>query len=118
LQKVKDLINRIRPDGFCGQVRANALAMVNRRFRVWDNIVWAPNDRGQDAKLLGAAPWIPEQGAAGMDLWVGAFNAWTIAHEAIHGLQNPNSGSGYYTHSNITPLGMNLDATAKYCSGN
>jgi hypothetical protein len=118
-QKVLDEISSLREEGFCGEVRANALAMVNRRLQVWENRVYAPNDQGQMAVLLGEAPWSHELQAPIMYLWTGAINAWTIAHESLHGMWNDNTTLGnYYTHSNITPLGMNLDDTAKYCSRN
>lgn len=56
-QKILDLINnRLRNDGFCAQVKASALAMVERNLQVWDNTVYAKNAAGQDARLLGAAP--------------------------------------------------------------
>lgn len=52
-----------------------------------------------------------------MYLWTGAINAWTIAHEAIHGIWNPAGLGHYYTHNDITPVGLNLDQTAGYCAG-
>jgi hypothetical protein len=118
LKKVLDLIDqRLRSDGFCGEVKASALAMVERKLQVWENEVLAPNDDGVLAPLLGEAPWDYDLGGPVMYLWTGAINAWTIAHEALHGIWNPSAGLGhYYVHSDTTPLGMNLDQTAKYCS--
>jgi hypothetical protein len=115
-QRVLELIDQWRSDGFCAEVRASALEMVNRGLQVWDNRVYALNDSGKPATLLGAAPWDYDLGGPVMYLWTGSLTGWTIAHEAIHGIWNPAGLGHYYTHSDITPLGMNLDQTAKYCS--
>lgn len=116
LAKIHAEIDEIRDEGFCGQVKANARAMVARHVQVWSNRVTITMD-GKEGVLLGEAPWDYSRGGPVMYLYTEALNSWTIAHEAIHGLPNPGTGD-YYTHSNITPLGLNLDATAKYCSRN
>jgi hypothetical protein len=115
--KVEAEIAEIRDEGFCGQVKANARVMIARHLQVWSNRVTVRVD-GKDRTLLGEAPYDYNRGGPVMYLYTGAINSWTIAHEAIHGLMNPNSNQLYYTHSAITPLGMNLDDTAKYCSRN
>lgn len=116
IDSVSSLIAQIRTDGFCGEVRANAQAMVERGLQVWDNRVYV-NVNGTDRTLLGEAPWSVQAGGPVMYLWTGSLSAWTIAHEAIHGIWNPAGTGHYYTHSDITPLGTNLDQTAKYCAG-
>jgi hypothetical protein len=115
--KVEAEIAEIRDEGFCGQVKANARVMIARHLQVWSNRVTVRVD-GKDRTLLGEAPYDYNRGGPVMYLYTGAINSWTIAHEAIHGLMNPNSNQLYYTHSAITPLGMDLDDTAKYCSRN
>lgn len=114
-QKVLDLINTLRTDGFCAEVRESALTMVNRYLQVWDNRVKYPET---GTTLYGAAPWDYERGGHVMYIWTGSLTAWTIAHEAIHGIWNPSGLGHWYTHRDITPLGVNLNDTAKYCSGN
>lgn len=114
--KVEAEIEEIRDDGFCGEIKASARVMINRHLQVWSNRVTIKVD-GKDRPLLGEAPWDYTRGGPVMYLYTGAINSWTIAHEATHGVYNPSTGL-YYTHSNITPLGLDLDQTAKYCSGN
>jgi hypothetical protein len=112
-QQVLNLIDSLRTDGFCGEVRASALAMVNRHLQVWDNRV-----RHSGGTLYGEAPWDYSRGGHVMYIWTGALTGWTIAHEAIHGLWNSSGLGSYYTHNSITPVGRDLDATAGYCAGN
>ena len=115
--KVEAEIAEIRDEGFCGEVKANARVMIARHLQVWSNRVTIRID-GVDRPLLGEAPYDYNRGGPVMYLYTGAINSWTIAHEAIHGLMNPNSNNLYYTHSSITPLGMDLNETAQYCSRN
>lgn len=115
--RVQELVNRIRSDGFCGEIRASAQAMIDRHLRVWENEVYTANDQGKQATLLGEAPWIPEIRGHGMYLWTHSLNAWTVAHEGLHGIWTTAGLGHYYTHRDVTPLGMGMDATAKYCSG-
>lgn len=112
-QRVLELINTLRTDGFCAQVRESALQMVNRRLQLWDNtVLYTTGDT-----LYAAAPWDYSRGGHVMYIWTGALTAWTIAHEAIHGIWNPAGIGHYYTHTDTTPVGLDLDATAGYCSG-
>jgi hypothetical protein len=112
-QRVLDLIDSLRTDGFCGEVRTRALEMVNRRLQIWDNRVTIGG-----RPLYGEAPWDFSRGGHVMYLWKDAMTAWTIAHEAIHGIWNPTGLGRYYAHSDITPIGRELDSTAGYCAGN
>jgi hypothetical protein len=116
-QRVQELVNRIRSDGFCGEIRAAAQAMIDLRLRVWDNEVYTANDNGQQATLLGEAPWFPELQGHGMYLWTESMTAWTVAHEGLHAVWNPTGIGHYYVHKDLTPLGLTMDQTAKYCSG-
>jgi hypothetical protein len=113
-KKILDLIGSLRTDGFCAEVRESAMRMVNRHVQVWDKRVKYPETGGP---LYGAAPWDYARGGQVMYIWTGALTAWTIAHEAIHGIWNPSGIGRWYTHSDITPAGLSLDATAGYCSG-
>jgi hypothetical protein len=111
-----DQINRIRSDGFCGQVKQSAIAMVQRGLQVWTKLFYITGDDGRERKFLGESPWVYGSSPGPvMHLWTGALDAWTIAHEAIHGIPFENRG---YLHGDITPLGMDLNQTAKFCSGN
>jgi hypothetical protein len=112
-QRVLDLIGTLRTDGFCAEVRESAMRMVNRRLQVGDNRVRYTTG----GTLYGAAPWDYTRGGQVMYLWTGALTAWTIAHEAIHGIWNPSGLGHWYSHGDITPAGLDLDATAGYCSG-
>ena len=115
LQTVLNEIGKIRTDGFCGQVRESALQMVQRGLQVWTKLFYIKGDDGRDRKFLGETRWVYDTNPGPvMHLWNGALDAWTIAHEAIHGI--PYGATGY-RHADITPLNMNLDDTAKYCSG-
>lgn len=113
-QRILDLIGTLRTDGFCAEVRESALRMVNRQVQVWDNRTTYPETGGT---LYGAAPWDYSRGGHVMYIWTGSLTAWTIAHEAIHGIWNPSGIGHYYTHSDITPAGRSLNDTARYCSG-
>lgn len=115
-EKIMSLISRIRSDGFCGQIRSSATQMVNRKVQVWDNEVLVLNENGQKVELLAEAPWDYETGGPIMYLWTESLTSWTIAHEAIHGIWNPNGVGHYYVHTDTTPLGMSFEETAKYCS--
>jgi len=113
-KQIMDLIATLRTDGFCGEVRESAIRMVNRHVQVWDNRVIYPET---GTPLYGAAPWDYARGGQVMYIWTGALTAWTIAHEAIHGIWNPSGLGHWYAHRDTTPLGLSLDATAGYCSG-
>jgi hypothetical protein len=109
-------INKIRTDGFCGQVRQSALEMVQRGLQVWTKLFYIKGDDGLDRKFWGETQWVYGSSPGPvMHLWTGALDAWTIAHEAIHGIPFGSTG---YLHGDITPLGMDLDHTAQACSGN
>lgn len=112
-ERVHTLIDSISTEGFCGRVRESAQTMVNRELKVWDNRV-----RHAGGTLLARAPWLPERGGHGLYIWTGALNGWTIAHEAIHGIWNPDGLGSYYQHRQLTPLGFKLDTTAAICTGN
>lgn len=90
--------------------------MVQRGLQVWTKLFYITGDDGRERKFLGESPWVYGSSPGPvMHLWTGALDAWTIAHEAIHGIPFENRG---YLHGDITPLGMDLNQTAKFCSGN
>jgi hypothetical protein len=99
---VTSQIELIRPEGFCGLVKENALVMIARHFQVWDNeiIFLAPD--GRMRPMLGETHWLYSGSNPGpyMLLWSRSLTAWTIAHESIHGLPNGlPGGSGYRYHT-------------------
>jgi hypothetical protein len=119
LEKAQQAVDKIRTDGFCGQIRANAQRMISRGLRVWTNRLYVVNDAGQEATLVGHAYFEydgPDPGPT-MWLWTGSIGPKTIAHEALHGMPNMDgSGSGYYRHDQMTPMGMTMRETAAVCA--
>jgi hypothetical protein len=121
VEKAKAAASKIRSDGFCGQIRANAFAMIDRGLRVWTNKLYAVNKDGKEAVLVGHSYFVYTGANPGptMWLWTGSIGPHTIAHEAAHGLPNMDgSGSGYYQHNQMTPMGVTMENAARTCSGN
>lgn len=111
--KAVALAQGIRSEGVCGEARSKAIQMIDR-LQIWTNELryggilllgdWAPefvSPTGTD--------WIPV-----MHLWADprGFNAWTIAHEGLHGLGKRHEDKI------VGPDGVtrSMDQTAKYCS--
>ncbi|HEX8673293.1 MAG TPA: hypothetical protein VF710_15470 [Longimicrobium sp.] len=119
LAKAQQAIDLIRSDGFCGQIRANAQRMISRGLRVWTTRLYVVNEAGKEATLNGHSYFEyggPDPGPT-MWLWSGSIGPKTIAHEALHGMPNlDGSGSGYYQHNQMTPMGMTMNETAKACA--
>lgn len=111
--KAVALAEGIRSEGICGEARGKAIQMIDR-LQIWNNELryngtlllgdWAPEfvtPTGTD--------WVPV-----MHLWTDprGFNAWTIAHEGLHGLGKRHEDMI------VGPDGVtrSMDHTAKYCS--
>ena len=119
MAKAQEAISMIRSDGFCGQIRANAQRMLSRGgLRVWTNRLYTLDEFGVERVMLGHSYFVydgPDPGPI-MWLWTGSIGPKTIAHEALHGVPNMDgSGSGYYQHNQITPMGMTMKETAVAC---
>ncbi|HEX7239048.1 MAG TPA: hypothetical protein VF263_02180 [Longimicrobiaceae bacterium] len=104
----------IRDAGICGSVKSMAQQMIGNGLQVWSNEV------RQNGSLLAGDmgyEFVNPTGVekvAVMHLWTDprGMNAWTIAHEALHGL-------GYkHEDSIVGPDGSSrkMDQTAKYCA--
>jgi hypothetical protein len=119
-ERVAAAIKAIRTDiPICARIVESANAMIGRQLQIWHNPVWVVESDGKEHLLLGAAPFRYEYNPPGpvMFLYSESIHPWTVAHEALHGVPDPDSGSGYHHHGSITELGMTMDETAKFCSG-
>lgn len=112
--RAKELAETIRTDGICGEARNTAVRMIENGLEVWSNEV-----RQNGLLMLGDFGWkypnpTGTEKVPVMHLWTDprGFNAWTIAHEALHGM-----GKSHDTML-LGPDGVkrNMDQTAKYCS--
>jgi hypothetical protein len=113
-------ISRIRTDiPICARIAANAHVMIGRELKIWHNEVLFRDENRVPRRLLGEAPFRYDFDPPGavLHLYSRSIHPWTVAHEALHGLPDPNSGSGYHHHGSVTELGMTMDQTAKFCSG-
>ncbi|HEV2147172.1 MAG TPA: hypothetical protein VGR37_07200 [Longimicrobiaceae bacterium] len=106
--------NKIRTDGICGEIRTMALAMLDNGLEIWSNEV-----RQDGVLMVGDWGWryVNPTGIEKvpvMHLWTDprGFNAWTIAHEALHGM-GKSHGDLIVGPDGVT---RNMDKTAKYCS--
>ena len=119
---VRDVLESLPTEGFCGRVRASGFAMIHRQLLMWDNLVKDPTL----GKIWGEAPYDYVRGGPVMYLYARPPNfPLAVVHEAVHGVvrrYDPRGIPEYYPDSEPgaatnTPFGTPNQTAARCLRG-